>query len=504
MRFYTNKAVNFMINFFYIRQFSLLTVFFVVTGLTYACSNGKAEEQPEKTTSTSTKTFSPDSDNFNILLLPLHPDKECKSDNREMENELMGLLNASQWAKAMNIDIKLLENQECPYKPQIAQQLGKEHNADVIVWGFYNPKKQKSEILYTWINDVIEGHMGFPQLTDLRNGFYLQDDVNYIGNWLIGVAACSQNKWAEALTAFQYVASDKCDVAVTPLITHCYYLLHKEAEVDSMFNIAVSCVPKYVGLAMRGWRQHIGRKYQDAFNDYSEAIKLNPKYRSAYEHRGTVLFEREKYPEAIADFTNAIRLGSDEESVYSTRGIAYHNSGDREKAIEDYTKVMELNPDNAKAYYDRANAHYILGHYDQALKDYTTGISKEPNTLRAYLNRGITYVEIDNYEAAIADLSHVLKEQPQNVTALAYRGAAYSFHGKFEEASLDFVNTLALDSENKLALRGREYLEKRKEAKNTADEFDRLKKEAKVKTIPGPNGKGEIILPDEDGVIRIN
>lgn len=505
MRFYTNKAVNFMNNFFYIRQISILAMFFAVISLSYACKNGKAEQQTNEATSSPTTAFSPDSDNFNVLLLPFHPDEECKAENLEMEQELIGLLNTSQWAKEMKIDVKLMTEEDCPYKPQVAQELGKEHNADVIVWGFYNPKKQKAEILYTWINDVIKGHTGLVQLTDLRNGFYLKDDINYIGNWLIGVAACSQDKWEEALTSFQYTTTEKCDVAITPLIGHCYYALHRQTEVDSIMKVIGNCVPEYVGLAMIGWRHQIGQKRQEAFDHYTKALEKNPKYKSAYEHRATVLFESKKFKEAIADFTNAIRLGTDEESVYSTRAIAYHNSGDREKAIEDYTRALKLNPDIAKTYYDRANAHFLLGHYDEALKDYTTGIGKEPSKTRAYLNRGITYVEIDNYEAAIEDFTHVLKEDPKNITALAYRGAAYSFHGKLEEAGLDFVNALTLDPTNDLAIKGREYLENVKEKKATADELDRLKKEAKTKTIPSPNGTGNknIIVPDEDGVIRI-
>ena len=468
---------------YYIRKGLLLTVILFLVGLSYACNNGKAEQSSESIEDSTKTVFPKKSDNFNVLLLPFHPDEKCKAENTEMEEQLISFIQSSEWAQAMNIDVRLLQDQECPYKPKIAQKLGKEHNADVIIWGFYNKKEQKPQILYTWVKDVVEGHMGLPHLTDLRNGFYLKGDVTYIGNWMIGVAACKANKWAEALAHFEYIATDKCDVAVTPMIGHCYYALRKEPQVDSIMQIVVGCVPEYVGLAMRGWRHHISKKYQDAFNDYTASLKKNPRYKAAYEHRGTVLFERFKYKEAINEFTQSINMGTDEESIYSLRGIAYHNSGDREKAIVDYTKATELNPNNAKAYFDRANAHFILGHFDEAIKDYTMGISKETSTTRAYLNRGITYVELSNYEAAIADITHVLEKEPENVTALTYRGAAYSFHGKTNEAEADFIKALALDPDNQMALKGRDYVNKIIDMKELADEMDRLENEAKDQGI---------------------
>ncbi|MEZ4884427.1 MAG: tetratricopeptide repeat protein [Chitinophagales bacterium] len=486
-----------MNNIFYIRQMSFLAMFIMLIGLAYACNDGKANSQKQEVKSAPTTAFEPDSDTFNVLLLPFHPDKDCKAANTEMESQLMEFIETSQWAQAMKVNVQMLEGQPCPYQPQIAKKLGKEQNADVVIWGFYNAKKQKPEILYTWINDVISGHTGLPQLADLRNGFYLKDDVGYIGNWMIGVAACKANRWAEALLHFQHISTDKCDVAVTPMIGHCFYALQKEPQVDSIMQVVVDCVPEYVALAMRGWRFYISRKYQEALDDYTAALKINNRYKAAYEHRGSLLFENKKFKEAAQDFSQAIALGSDEESVFATRGIAYHNSGDRERAIEDYTRVLELNPKNSKANFDRANAHYTLGEYDKAIIDYTAGISKEPTTKRAYLNRGITYVEIDNYEAAIADFTHVLKEEPENVTALTYRGAAYSFHGKLEDAGPDFVKALILDPTNKMALSGREYLEKVKQMKDNTEAKEKLIREAKTETIIAPE-------PTKDGSIKFD
>ncbi|MFK7908692.1 MAG: tetratricopeptide repeat protein [Chitinophagales bacterium] len=488
-----------MTNFFYIRQIFLLATFSILFGLGYACTDGNAQQQKKEEQKASKTVFSPNSKTFNVLILPFHPDKDCKTENVEMENKLMEFIGTSDWAQAMNINIQLLQDQACPYKPSIAQQLGKEQNADVIIWGFYNGKKQKPEILYTWINDVVQGHTGFPHLTDLRNGFYLKDDPNYIANWMIGVAAASKNKWAEALAHFQVIATDKCDVAVTPMIGHCYYVLHKEPQVDSIMQKIVGCVPDYVAIAMRGWRHYVGKKNQEAVNDYTESLKKNPRYKSAYEHRATIFFENKKYKEAIHDFTQAIKLGTDEETVYGLRGVAYHNSDDREAAIKDYTKALELNPNYSKAYYDRANAHYILGQYDEAVKDYTAAIGKETSTKRAYLNRGITYVEIDNYEAAIADFTHVIEAQPENVTALAYRGAANSFHGKLNEARADFTKALYLDPDNKMALKGVDYWKEREEIKLRADEMDRLEAEAVEGGVIKPkmeDGKAKFDLRD--------
>ena len=81
-----------------------------------------------------------------------------------------------------------------------------------------------------------------------------------------------------------------------------------------------------------------------AIADYSEAIRLSPKYIQAYYNRGISYRKKGEFDKAIADYTEAIRLDPKEPDAYFNRGGAYEKKGDMEKAIADFDESCRLNP----------------------------------------------------------------------------------------------------------------------------------------------------------------
>jgi tetratricopeptide (TPR) repeat protein len=75
---------------------------------------------------------------------------------------------------------------------------------------------------------------------------------------------------------------------------------------------------------------------------------------------------------AIADYTEAIRLNPEFATAYSNRGVVRYNKGDMDGAIVDYIEAIRLNPDYADAYSNQAEAYFALSQYDKAL----TGFQK--------------------------------------------------------------------------------------------------------------------------------
>jgi len=83
-------------------------------------------------------------------------------------------------------------------------------------------------------------------------------------------------------------------------------------------------------------------QYEEAIEEYSKAIELEPMNTLAYEHRGVAKASLRQYEEAIKDYNIAIELEPKNKLAYEHRGIAKANMGLYESAIEDYQTVLTI------------------------------------------------------------------------------------------------------------------------------------------------------------------
>jgi tetratricopeptide (TPR) repeat protein len=79
-----------------------------------------------------------------------------------------------------------------------------------------------------------------------------------------------------------------------------------------------------------------------AIDNYSKAIKINPKLVKAYNNRGIAYIGQKKYDLAIADFSKAIELDPQNGKAYNNRAIVYSYQGENNKALQDLHKAQSL------------------------------------------------------------------------------------------------------------------------------------------------------------------
>ena len=101
-----------------------------------------------------------------------------------------------------------------------------------------------------------------------------------------------------------------------------------------------------------------GKKYSlvddadQAIDNYSKAIKINPKFAKAYNNRGIAYIWKKQYDLAVADFNQAIKLDPKNGKAYNNRAIVYSYQGDNTKALQDLHQAQSLgiaiNPDYLK------------------------------------------------------------------------------------------------------------------------------------------------------------
>ena len=101
---------------------------------------------------------------------------------------------------------------------------------------------------------------------------------------------------------------------------------------------------------------------------------MDPKDVSAYYFRGKSLQNAGRYQQAINDYTEAIALDTESHILWYERAEAHAKNGDADKAISDYKRAIELNPEYEDNLVDKGFAWLNVGinRFSQWWKDSTT------------------------------------------------------------------------------------------------------------------------------------
>ncbi len=178
---------------------------------------------------------------------------------------------------------------------------------------------------------------------------------------------------------------------------------------------------------------------EEQLNELDQAINQDSSNAQLYYRRGLNYFLRKDYENALNDFSEAIKLVKPEDAgiFYSSRALTYQELGLYREAISDYTKLEQLNPNYSALFggiLSKASLYGKLKNYEEAINLYTQFIedseptinqylidlqgdtvwdpdgkkSKIKEFISAYYNRGLTYYTIGQKTKAIADLKKSL------------------------------------------------------------------------------------------------
>ena len=132
--------------------------------------------------------------------------------------------------------------------------------------------------------------------------------------------------------------------------------------------------------------------YEEAIEQFDEALSLDPQYAAAYNNRGTAYDDLGLPTRAIQDYDDAIRLNPQYADAYYNRGITYNNvPGQRGRAIQDFDEAIRLDPQHKEAYGNRGSIYTILGQPERAIEDFDEVIRLDPQYAVGYANRAIAY-----------------------------------------------------------------------------------------------------------------
>lgn len=185
-------------------------------------------------------------------------------------------------------------------------------------------------------------------------------------------------------------------------------------------------------------------EYDDAIEDYTSAIELNPGFAEAYVQRGNVLTEIGEFDRAVADFDAALRLDPQDVLAHELRGNAYFGALDIEAAMNDYDLVIRMQPDNVRVLKMRGRAYYWQGDYADAVVDLTKALKSVTNDPEIYDDRGGAFFSEKETDPALGDYSAAIRLDSEDATALFGRARIFDMESRYAEAASDLRRLVKL------------------------------------------------------------
>jgi hypothetical protein len=118
-------------------------------------------------------------------------------------------------------------------------------------------------------------------------------------------------------------------------------------------------------------------EYDRALADYNEAIRLDPKYNTAWSNRGELWRLKGDLDRALADQDQGIRLKSDDAFSFNARGDTLRYKGEFARALADYDKALQLSPGAIPAFAGKGLTYEKMGDVTRARAEFQNAVNSK-------------------------------------------------------------------------------------------------------------------------------
>ncbi len=129
--------------------------------------------------------------------------------------------------------------------------------------------------------------------------------------------------------------------------------------------------------------------------------------------KGVEALQKKDYDRAIEQFSEAIRLDPRHADSYFHRGRAHQARNELDRAAEDYSEALRFDPNRADCLYQRATVYQATNAPDLAIDDFTAALARDPKLAAAHAGLGYLYHEVKKeYERAASEYAQALRLDP--------------------------------------------------------------------------------------------
>lgn len=219
-----------------------------------------------------------------------------------------------------------------------------------------------------------------------------------------------------------------------------------------------------------------GGKVNQAIDEYTRSLNLNPLSLDAYGALGSIFLQNpDLYGRAgTALFKQCLYFFPANKDIWNNLGFLYTKANNNEEALNAYRKALEIAPDFDLA---RKNYRIALGRLGKtdttfenidrlfrtieenaAAKNWPLALTGSeqlvrliPKNFRARLYLANSYFTVGRVADAVGQYTEALAIEPNNISAIANLGLAYTESKQYTLAAAQFQRILQIDPRNEMA-----------------------------------------------------
>ncbi|MDP5172314.1 MAG: tetratricopeptide repeat protein [Bacteroidia bacterium] len=316
---------------------------------------------------------------YNILQLPLHLPDDCKSTDPTISESIRRRLEqlADSEDGDRDFQVKYIPN-KCPIDLSEAEDMIRQCQADVILWGEYSRPTSGEVILnfqYLYATGEVSLDRGImavrmPEEQLKVDNDFINSGIEEVIYWARGNAHISRQEYEQALSFLSKI---------------------REQSNDNYLRVDVRMAQAYVELGM------------------SE--------------------------KALERYNHMLSIQSDNPAVFNDRGRLYFQIKDNDAAIHDFDQAILLRPDYADAIYNRGLVYMQMAKFSEAISDFQTVVRIQPSAGRPYTALAAIYAELNELENMYSNMERAL-ERGQDIKSLLSFSAIKKFRQEERFAQL--------------------------------------------------------------------
>lgn len=188
-------------------------------------------------------------------------------------------------------------------------------------------------------------------------------------------------------------------------------------------------------------------RYDDAVEEFREAIKLNPEYIEARNNLAVQLTCRGEHAAAIEELQKVLEFNPGYTESRCNLGQVYASMERYDDATAEFKETLRLDPGYAPGHNGLGNVYARQNKYSEAEVELQEAVRLDPGYAPAYSSLGLMYLEQENNGAAAAELEKAVGLNPELVEAQHGLALAYYLTKKYDRASRAWVKAVHLSPE---------------------------------------------------------